>query len=109
MEVIKKLLKDDGSIGIMVSSQNSNMKMNRDMPSAPLAHLRDLLSGERKPRKETVWSQKESNLGVGYFVNVDEFGRGTISSYGFNKEKKGRFFLITLFNKNNPIMSSDSD
>ena len=97
MTVIKKILKKDGDIGIMFSSNTSSFELTADgAPNRPLANLRDSLSGQKTPSTETAWSKMESNLGVGYFVTVDHLSRGGILPFTFNEEKKGRFILINL-------------
>jgi hypothetical protein len=96
MEVIKKLLKDDGSIGIMITASSSKFTMNGDKPSEPLERLKQFLDGTKKPTKKSKWAQLESKLGVGYFVNVDHNGVGSILPFTFDPTKHGRFILITL-------------
>ena len=97
MTVIKKILKKDGDIGIMFSSNTSSFELTADgSPNRSLANLRDSLFGQKTPSTETAWSKMESNLGVGYFVTVDHLSRGAILPFTFNEEKKGRFILINL-------------
>lgn len=98
MEVIKKLLKDDGSIGIMIASKSPKFTMmgGRGKFSKPLERLKNFLDDTEKPRKVSKWSRLESKLGVGYFVNVDQDGVGSLSPVIFDPRKHGRFILITL-------------
>jgi hypothetical protein len=96
MEVIKKILKDEESIGIMVASKSSKFDINGGRLSEALVHLQGLLNGSLQPTRQTKWSKLESKLGVGYFVNVNKGGAGFISSFTFDANKHGRFILITL-------------
>ena len=96
MEVIKKILKDESSIGIMVTCSSSKFEINEGKVSDALVHLQGLLNGSLSPQEETKWSKLESKLGIGYFVNVDRRGEGIISSFTFDGEKQGRFIMVTL-------------
>jgi hypothetical protein len=96
MEVIKKILKDDESIGIMVTSKSSKLHITGGRFSEALVHLKGLLNGTLQPTRQTKWSKLESKLGVGYFVDVDNGGAGIISSFTFDASKHSRFILITL-------------
>jgi hypothetical protein len=96
VEVIKKILKNENSIGIMVTSKSSIFKATGDQLSVALVHLQQYLNGTVKAPVMTKWLELESKLGVGYFVNVDKDGAGIVSSYTFDSSKQGRFILITL-------------
>jgi hypothetical protein len=96
VEVIKKLLKEENSIGIMVTSTSSIFKAIGSQLSVALVHLQQYLNGTVKPPVMTKWLELESKLGVGYFVNVDKDGAGIVTSYTFDSSKQGRFILITL-------------
>ncbi len=96
MEVIKRILKDEDSIGIMVASKSSKFEVADGRLSEALVHLQGLLNGTLQLKHPSKWSQIESKLGVGYFVNVNENGAGVVSSCIFDASKNGRFILITL-------------
>ena len=96
MNVIKKTLKDEGSIGIMVTSSGSTFEMINGVPSEALENLKSLLDGTKLLNKETNWSKLDSKLGVGYFLNVDNDGSRKIKAFTFDEKKDGRFILIKL-------------
>ena len=81
LEVIPKLLKGKGDIGIMCLTNSSQFVLQECGPSGPLLHL----------AKGVEELGEGCNLGIGYFVSKD----GVMSSYKFS-EKPGRFILITI-------------
>ena len=97
MKVTKKILKNDTSIGIMITSSSSKFEMEGEKPSEALANLNEWLEGEIDPtKKKGKWALIPSKLGTGYFVRVDNHGKGIITPFTFNEGKQGRFILIKL-------------